>query len=835
MTELYTVKEHTYTGQATFAINFPLGILSRTHVTVQVNDAVDGNDEPQNYTDIEWVSDAEIIINGLSQNDTVKIRRTVPKTQLLTAFSSGADITRENMDDQAKQAIMVYHEVLDGRLQDVDLTDQIAQVQALVDTLGGTYDGELPLNTQADINSATINPLFLKVNVGGITYARRDENPAHMYSTQDAEGNYWEIDNPYYISNMALDPASVPSPYNTPSRVFASSTTVFGREDTVSVLADIARKQDKPFTTVEDFDTRVRFDPISEAFSLPDDDAQIYDELPSALRTAASLIQYRPARENHNALEKAFRWGNGTFSLKKGNLIMFYEPSDFGNSAGDTPSYAPIPLFGKHRIGDGVGQKLFVESRVVSNTIINVSLAKLDNDPRNEPGDNAIYRATVTYGSAWGDHVVVGKAVANRGVSGATRAEDGVSCINGAYEILTISEDRRTLTFDVWNPRELTAGAEALSLPSNPALGNITPGGVPANTAIVADFQMCPVGGWNGKGFEGYLSFERGAMFRFRGVGFCDWTDNSNNELLDSANPTGFTGDRKLLYLGHDVHGILEANCTFAGGEGAAIRAYGGNTLYSVHTIMGGLARNHLTEVGYRIQQNTTGQLIRTTSAGYTLRALELGNSCTFSVHSCGFYACNYGVYAIVNSCVSTNSATIMYCNRNLYSQGMVEMTVGTRLYSSQWAMSWDSGEFRGSPYLEGNVFDTLGNVGPGEYYRGGWWRNVPSLNPPSETGETNYGGRVTGRALALTQAGHLYLDDTVTDRYRFRFGTAASPSSRVAQDFNVVITPRDEAVKSWKFDYQSLWGFDVYLYDAAGASIDADFTFNVIDTRAQS
>ena len=101
MTVLYTVKNYTYSGQATFAINFPLGILSRTHVTIQVNGAVDGDGEPQNYTNFDWVSDAEIIINGLETDDTIVIRRTVPKTQLLTAFGEGKDITRENMDDQS--------------------------------------------------------------------------------------------------------------------------------------------------------------------------------------------------------------------------------------------------------------------------------------------------------------------------------------------------------------------------------------------------------------------------------------------------------------------------------------------------------------------------------------------------------------------------------------------------------------------------------------------------------------------------------------------------------------------------------------------------------------
>lgn len=110
-----TTLEYVYSGQATFPVTFALGNLSRDYVTVRVNFAVDGSGDPLYYSDYSWLSDAELQINGLSLGDTVSIVRTVPKEELVSPFSAGADITRRNLDAQSKQAIMGLQEILDGR------------------------------------------------------------------------------------------------------------------------------------------------------------------------------------------------------------------------------------------------------------------------------------------------------------------------------------------------------------------------------------------------------------------------------------------------------------------------------------------------------------------------------------------------------------------------------------------------------------------------------------------------------------------------------------------------------------------------------------------------
>lgn len=110
-----TTIEYIYSGQATFPVNFALGNLSREYVTVRVNFAVDGAGDPLYYSDYSWISDSEILINGLIIGDTVSITRTIPKDNLVSTFSEGADVTRKNLDAQSKQAIMGLQEILDGR------------------------------------------------------------------------------------------------------------------------------------------------------------------------------------------------------------------------------------------------------------------------------------------------------------------------------------------------------------------------------------------------------------------------------------------------------------------------------------------------------------------------------------------------------------------------------------------------------------------------------------------------------------------------------------------------------------------------------------------------
>lgn len=121
----FTTLEYVYSGQASFPLPFPLGIISREYVTIQINAATDGTGEPLYYTDFVWVSDAEIQINGLSSGDNINIRLTMPKTQLVSPFSEGSDITRRNLDRQSKQLLIAYHEILDGRLDFPELVTEL--------------------------------------------------------------------------------------------------------------------------------------------------------------------------------------------------------------------------------------------------------------------------------------------------------------------------------------------------------------------------------------------------------------------------------------------------------------------------------------------------------------------------------------------------------------------------------------------------------------------------------------------------------------------------------------------------------------------------------------
>jgi len=108
-----TTVEYTYSGQASFAIPFSLGILNRAYVTIQINNQVDGSGDPLYYTNFTWTSDSEVVISGLTNGDIIKIARTIPSNLLLSDYTAGSNITRDNLNIANKQLIMLIHEVLD--------------------------------------------------------------------------------------------------------------------------------------------------------------------------------------------------------------------------------------------------------------------------------------------------------------------------------------------------------------------------------------------------------------------------------------------------------------------------------------------------------------------------------------------------------------------------------------------------------------------------------------------------------------------------------------------------------------------------------------------------
>jgi microcystin-dependent protein len=111
---------YTYSGSSTFVVNFASGFIARADVQVRINNAVDGSGDPV-YSTFVWVDDDNITVtSALTAGDSVEILRTVSKTALAVSFATGADITPANLDLSANQGLMVYQELLDGRVDGVE-------------------------------------------------------------------------------------------------------------------------------------------------------------------------------------------------------------------------------------------------------------------------------------------------------------------------------------------------------------------------------------------------------------------------------------------------------------------------------------------------------------------------------------------------------------------------------------------------------------------------------------------------------------------------------------------------------------------------------------------
>ena len=110
--------EYVYSGDPTFAVNFNLGYIDRSHITARVNFATDGGGDPV-YANFVWVDNSNITITDpLVNGDDILIERTVPKDALVVEFSSGDNVTSSNLDKQALQGLMTYEELIDGRVGD---------------------------------------------------------------------------------------------------------------------------------------------------------------------------------------------------------------------------------------------------------------------------------------------------------------------------------------------------------------------------------------------------------------------------------------------------------------------------------------------------------------------------------------------------------------------------------------------------------------------------------------------------------------------------------------------------------------------------------------------
>ena len=162
-----------------FTLDFTLGYLSQSDVTCRVGTEVDGLGQPV-YRTITWITAGLVSISGAAPGNGVPVvfERTVSKSQPKHDFSDGAAMIAQNFDENQLQAMMLVHEVLDGRLGtlqgDLDLggfrainaadpvNPQDLATRAYVDQLAVLPAGNVPPPTLGNVG------MFLKATATGV-------------------------------------------------------------------------------------------------------------------------------------------------------------------------------------------------------------------------------------------------------------------------------------------------------------------------------------------------------------------------------------------------------------------------------------------------------------------------------------------------------------------------------------------------------------------------------------------------------------------------------------------------------------------------------------------
>ncbi|MDG1314191.1 MAG: phage tail fiber protein [Flavobacteriaceae bacterium] len=169
---------YTYAGGAqTFVVNFALGFIQRSDVKVRVNLAVDGSGDPV-YTPFTWTDDSNIVVTPtLTIGDSVQLERTVSKTELKVNFAGTADVTPANLDLSAKHGLMVYQELVDGRIEGaespVSAADRASAASATAVSAKDVAVASAAIAATAAANvdidqgvSTTDSPTFVNVTAG---------------------------------------------------------------------------------------------------------------------------------------------------------------------------------------------------------------------------------------------------------------------------------------------------------------------------------------------------------------------------------------------------------------------------------------------------------------------------------------------------------------------------------------------------------------------------------------------------------------------------------------------------------------------------------------------
>ncbi len=100
----------------TFTVSFALGVLDQSQVTAWVTGEYDGLGDKV-YRTITFLTDTLLKISGAKAGSGVNVvfTRTVPNNSLIVNYEDGDIMNEVNLNTAQKQALMLVHQVLDGR------------------------------------------------------------------------------------------------------------------------------------------------------------------------------------------------------------------------------------------------------------------------------------------------------------------------------------------------------------------------------------------------------------------------------------------------------------------------------------------------------------------------------------------------------------------------------------------------------------------------------------------------------------------------------------------------------------------------------------------------
>jgi len=153
----YSKNSFTYAGGAqTFTITFGLGYLEEADIFVYVEGELSGGD--QIYRTFTFDSEFVVrVTEDLDVDDVVVIERTVSKTAFEVDFETGGTVTGRNLMIQFKQQFMLMQELLDGRIDDVDVTAQATIAAAAATSADSDATAAAASAAAAAASAASIN------------------------------------------------------------------------------------------------------------------------------------------------------------------------------------------------------------------------------------------------------------------------------------------------------------------------------------------------------------------------------------------------------------------------------------------------------------------------------------------------------------------------------------------------------------------------------------------------------------------------------------------------------------------------------------------------------